>query len=84
MAADSLPPQTEGEIEMQIQEIRELIANERVIVKVGRDWWLARERKVFDFGNGQWMISINAGPKVGRGFISNIDDNTYGREYRII
>lgn len=65
------------------EELEAAIAEERLFVRVGRDYFLAIVHNWHDFGDGKWAVFLHAGPARRRGYITNIDDNAGGRDYII-
>lgn len=66
------------------EAIEDAIANERLVVKVGAGWFLARKVKTSSCKDGAFIMHVRAGPHNARGFITNIDDNAQGRQFRIL
>lgn len=69
-------------------QVLEALAEDRLIVKIGRRGWFlgrwakhSREEPVL-FGDGEWLLRLNAGPSNRNFFITNIEDE--GREWKII
>jgi hypothetical protein len=63
------------------EEMREALAEDRVVIKIGRDNWVAKAagtKRVLDLGDGHWMVRVTGGPsprKNGHGIISNFADD---------
>lgn len=68
-----------------LDDLKAAIAAERIVVKVGHSWFLPVVKGTgINFSDGTWLLHIVAGLHQARGFLSNINDNEGGREFRVI
>jgi hypothetical protein len=67
-----------------LDEIKSAIANDRLVVKVGKHFFLAQQTRIHESDDGSWIVQMRAGPSQRRGLITNIEDNRYGREFAIL
>lgn len=56
----------------------------RLIVKIGRSWFLAERRYATKIVGTDWIVRIAAGPSRARGILTTVGDNGDGREFRIL
>lgn len=72
---------------ISLEELNKAFADYRVIAKTKAGWFEARPQRIYRLGGDAsqlYIVFIRLGPGTAKGIITNVEENTYGREFRIL